>query len=127
MRAWVGRDTRVLKALTSSNFRMVISSKPPVLLDARSWLEAAASRYRCEAYRFGEVYVRSLGRTAVFATRIDLNATMDGDDWSSEVWVTDLWRKSGLRRNWRMIERLLSRPEEGPHVPAAIRSLQLWR
>ena len=127
MRAWIGRDKRVLKALTSSNFRMLISSKPPVLLDAHSWLEAAVTRYRCEAYRFGDVYARGLGSVAVFATRIDLKATMDGEDWSGEMWVTDLWRKTRLRRNWRMIERVLSRPEEGPQIPAAVRSLQLWR
>lgn len=127
MRAWVGRDKRVLKALTSSNFRMVISSKPPVILDVRSWLEAAATRYLCESYRFGEVYVRNLGSVAVFATRMELQATMDGEDWSGELWVTDIWRKTKLRRNWRMVERVLSRPEEGAKVPAAIRSLQLWR
>ncbi len=127
MRAWVARDRRVLKALTSSNFRMVISSKPPVLLDASSFLEAAATRYRCESYRFGEVYARALGSTAVFATRAELKATLDGADWSGEMWITDLWRKTKVRRKWQMVERILSRPEEAPQVPAAIRSLQLWR
>jgi hypothetical protein len=41
--------------------------------------------------------------------------------------VTDLWRKGRVRRNWRMVERVLSRPEDNADVPAAIRSLQLWR
>jgi hypothetical protein len=41
--------------------------------------------------------------------------------------VTDLWRKTPVRRSWRMIERVISRPEESPQVPNAIRSLQLWR
>lgn len=127
MRAWVNRDKRELKALTSGNFRMVISSKPPVILDARSWLEAAATRYLCKSYRFGEIYARNIGSVAVFATRVELEATMDGEDWSGEMWVTDLWRKSKLRRNWHMMERIVSRPEEGAQVPAAVRSLQLWR
>ncbi len=127
MRAWIGRDKRVLKALTAGNFRMLISSKPLVLLDDRSWLEAAVTRYRCEAYRFGDVYARAHGSTAVFATRMDLQATMDDADWSGEMWVTDLWRKTRLRRKWQMTERILSRPEEGPQIPAAVRSLQLWR
>lgn len=127
MRAWMGRDRRVLKSLTSNNFRLVVGSRPPVILDAPSWLEAAVTRYHCKSYRFGEVYARDLGSVAVFATRIDLEATVDGADWSGEVWVTDLWRKTRFRRNWRMIERVLSRPEERSHVPAAVRSLQLWR
>ncbi len=127
MRAWVARDKRMLKTLTSSNFRLVISSKPPVLLDARSWIEAAGTRYRCEAYRFGEVYARGLGSAAIFATRVELKATMDGDDWSGEFWITDLWRKTRVRRSWQMMERVVSRPEEGADIPAVIRSLQLWR
>ncbi len=127
MRAWMGRDSRTLKALTSRNFRMVVGSKPCAILDAASWVEAATTRYLCSSYRFGDIYARDLGSVAVFATQIDLQASMDGEDWSGQVWVTDLWRKTKLRRKWRMIERVLSRPEEDPKVPAAIRSLQLWR
>ena len=33
MRAWVSGDVRTLKALTSREFRLVIASKPPVILD----------------------------------------------------------------------------------------------
>lgn len=127
MRAWVGGDARALKALTARNFRMLIGSKPSVILDAKSWLDAAATRYVCTSYRFGDIYVRDLGPVAVFATQLTVQATMDGRDWSGQLWVTDIWRKSTVRRNWRMVERVISRPEESADVPAAIRSLQLWR
>ncbi|HWH22638.1 MAG TPA: nuclear transport factor 2 family protein [Allosphingosinicella sp.] len=127
MRAWVSRDKRVLKALTSPQFRLVVSSKPPVILDAASWLNAATTRYACRGYRFGDVYARNLGAMAIFATRCEIDATMDGEDWSGEMWVSDIWRKSKVRRNWRLIERVLSRPDDDPQVPTAIRSLQLWR
>ena len=127
MRAWVNGDARALKALTSGKFRMVVGSKPIVLLDSKSWLEAAAGRYTCSAYRFGDIYARDLGAVAVFATQLTMTATMDGHDWSGQYWVTDLWRKSRIRRNWRMIERVIARPEEKADVSAAIRSLQLWR
>lgn len=127
MRAWASGDTRALKALTSRRFRMVIGSKPCVLLDASSWLDAAGSRYRCRSYRFGDLYARKLGSAAVFAAHLELQATMDGQDWSGQFWVTDVWRKSAVRRSWTMVERVLSRPEAQPEVPAAIRSLQLWR
>ncbi|MDQ3074716.1 MAG: nuclear transport factor 2 family protein [Pseudomonadota bacterium] len=127
MRAWVGGDARELKALTAGNFRMVIGSKPSVILDAKSWIDAAMTRYLCSSYRFGDIYVRDIGPVAVFATQLDLKVTMDGHDWSGQYWVTDVWRKSRLRRNWRMVERVVSRPEENPDVPAAIRSAQLWR
>jgi hypothetical protein len=127
MRAWVGGDLRTLKSLTARNFRLVVGSKPSVLLDAKSWLDAANSSFLCHSYRFGDVYARDLGPVTVFATQLDLKASIDGHDWSGPVWVTDIWKKSGVRRRWRMVERVFSRPEEDQHVPAAIRSLQLWR
>ena len=127
MRAWVNADTRTLKALTSRRFRMVMGSKPCVILDAKSWLDAAGSRYVCRSYRFGDIYARRLGSIAVFATQLDLKATMDDQDWSGRFWITDLWTRSTVKRSWRMVERVLSRPEDNPDVPAAIRTLQLWR
>ncbi len=127
MRAWMGGDTRALKSLTARNFRMVMGSKPSVILDAKSWLDAAGSRYKCKSYRFGDIYVRDLGPVTIFATQLAIEATMDGHDWSGELWVTDVWRKSKMRRQWRMVERVVSKPDENSDVPAAIRSLQLWR
>jgi hypothetical protein len=127
MRAWVTGDRKTLKTLTSRNFRMVIGSKPAMILDSKSWLEAAANRYRCESYRFGDIYARDVGGVAVFATQLELKATMDGENWSGQFWVTDIWRKSRLRRKWRMVERVVSQPDQRADVPAAVRSLQLWR
>lgn len=127
MRAWVHGEKRELKSLTSGNFRMLVGSKPSVILDSASWLYAATGRFTCSAYRFGDIYVRNLGSVAIFATQLHLTATLNERDWSGQFWVTDLWRKSKIRRNWRMIERVLSRPEENKDVAADIGALQLWR
>ena len=127
MRAWVERDARTLKSLTSSKFILLFGSKPAVVLDSRSWLEAATTRYVCSSYRFGDVYARDLGSTALFASQLELKAKMDGHDWSGRLWVSDLWQKTKVRRRWKMLARIVSRPEDGPDVPAAIRTLQLWK
>ena len=127
MRAWVQRDARDLKALTARNFMLLMGSRPPMILDARSWVEAATTRYLCKSYRFGDIYVRDLGGFALFASQLEISATMDGHDWSGLLWVTDLWSKSRVRRSWRMVERVISRPEDKKDVAAAIKSLQLWR
>jgi ketosteroid isomerase-like protein len=127
MRAWVNRDQRALKAITARDFILLTGSKPPAILDRPSWLEASANRHLCNSYRFGDLDVREHGSIAVFATQMELKATMDGRDWSGPVWVTDLWRKGGVRRNWKMIQRIVSRTDENPQLPAAIKSLQLWR
>ena len=126
MRAWVGRDKKALKALTSSGFRLVVGSKPSVLLDAKSFL-AADDRFSCSSYRFGDIYARRHGSVAVFATQLEMKGRVEGLDWPARCWITDLWGKGGMRRNWRMIERHISGLETSADLPAAVRSLQLWR
>jgi hypothetical protein len=113
--------------VTARNFMLLMGSKPPVILDSKSWLEAATTRYLCTSYRFGDIYVRDFGGFALFASRMELTATMDGHDWSGMLWVTDLWSKSRVRRSWRMVERVISRPEDKKDVAAGIKALQLWR
>jgi ketosteroid isomerase-like protein len=90
-------------------------------------LDAAGKRFQCTSYRFGDIHVRELGSVALFASQLEMRATMDGQDWSGAYWVVDLWRKGRVRRRWRMVERVISRMEEKKEVPAAIKSLQLWR
>jgi ketosteroid isomerase-like protein len=126
MRAWVGRDLKELKVLTARDFILLLGSKPAAILDQRSWLEAAAKRWHCSSFRFGDIHVRRLGSCAVFASQVELKATMDEHDWSGRWWVTSLWRKRRIG-GWRMAERILSRTEDNADAPAAIKSLQLWR
>jgi len=128
MRAWAQRDARAMKALTARNFILLMAAKPPVLLDYSSWVEAAATRWACSSYRFGDLHVRELGGGfALFAAKLEIEAGLDGADWSGRFWVTDLWRKGRLRRSWRMVERIVSLSDDNPEVPAGIRALQLWR
>jgi hypothetical protein len=127
MRAWVNRDLKALKAITASNFILLMGSKPPAILDRPSWLEAASKRYDCSSYRFGDIYVRDIGPAAIFSAPIEMKATMDGHDWSGQFWITDFWRKGRVRRSWKMAQRVVSRTNDDSQVAAAIRSLQLWR
>lgn len=127
MRAWVKRDRPALKSLASGNFHLLVGSRPAVLLDRPSWLEAVSRRFICDGYRFGDIYVRKVGPLALFATQVELDSRLDGEDWSGKFWVTDIWQKGRFRRSWRIAERVLSRIEENADVPSAVRSMQLWR
>ena len=127
MRAWVQRDARALKSLTAADFILLSGSKPPAILDQKSWLEAATTRWLCTSYRFGDIYVRRVGAVALFASQLEMKATLDGADWSGTYWVTDLWRKGRVRRGWRMAQRVVSKIDDKPDVAAAVRSLQLWK
>ena len=127
MRAWMQRDRKLMKALAARDFIFLLGSTSAAILDRPSWLEAATTRFRCSSYRFGEVYVRKHGSTAVFACHITLEAKMGELDWSGPAWITDLWQRSSLKRNWRIVERTISRPDTNEEMPDAIRAMQLWR
>lgn len=127
MRAWMNRDGKTLKSLTARDFILLFSSKPPAILDRPSWIEAAAKRYHCSSYRFGDVMVRNFGSAALFSAPMELKAVMDGRDWSGTLFVADIWRKGRVRRGWKLVQRILSSIDERPEVPKAIRSLQLWK
>ena len=127
MRAWVQRDAKALKAITAKDFIYLVASKPPVILDRPSWLEAAAERYTCSSFRFGDIYVRSWGSSALFTASLELKTRMDGHDWSEKLWLVDLWRKGRMRRGWKLVQRSVSRPDEDPQLRTAIKSLQLWK
>jgi ketosteroid isomerase-like protein len=126
MRAWVNRDAKAMKAITASDFILLTGSKPPAILDRPSWLDAAITRYLCSSYRFGDIDVRKHGNIAVFATQLELKASMDGNDGSGSLWVSDVWRKKRIG-GWKLVQRVLSRTDDDPKLPAAIRSLQLWK
>ena len=127
MRAWVNRDSKAMKAITGSDFILLTASKPPVILDRRSWLEAMAEHYHCSSFKFGDIYVRGWGPFALFASPLEIEATMDGHDWSETIWVTDIWRRGRVRRGWKLVQRTVSRRNENPKLRAAIKALQLWK
>ncbi|WP_300974769.1 DUF4440 domain-containing protein [Sphingomonas sp. LHG3406-1] len=128
MRAWLEGDRKAMKGLLASRFRMVVGAKPPVLLDRKSLLEAAGTRWRIGGYRFGtSIYSRQLGATALFAAEIELQGSIEGVDVSGSWWLSDHWSRSSLTRRWQLIDRQLSRLDERPAFPDAVRSLQLWR
>ena len=127
MRAWVNGDMRALKGITAKNFILLTGSKPPAILDRPSWIEAAAERWDCSSYRFGDIYVREVGGIALFTAPVELKATMDGRDWSGHFWVSDLWRKGRVRRGWKLAQRIVTRVDDNAELPKAIRALQLWK
>ena len=127
MRAWVGRDVKAMKTITAKDFILLTGSKPPAILDRPSWIEAAAKRWDCSSYRFGDIYVREVGGIALFTAPVELKATMDGRDWSGHFWVSDLWRKGRVRRGWKLAQRIVTRADDNTELPKAIRALQLWK
>ncbi len=128
MRAWMQRDRNEMKRVAARDFIFLLGSTDAAILDRASWLEAATTRFKCTGYHFDHVYVRRHGNTAVFAAQMTIEAKIGVHDWSGPTWIMDLWRRSSVRRKqWRLLERTISRPDTDKEMPNAIRSMQLWR
>lgn len=128
MRAWATGDRKVLRALLSRRFRMVVAAGTPVLLDRKSMLEAAGERWRLERYRFGQaVYSREAEGVAVFAAELEMEGAIEGRSVEGRWWQVDVWKKGGLSRKWKLLDRQLARIDGEHQFPQAVRSLQLWR
>lgn len=127
MRAWIAADSKALRGLTSRKFRFVLGTKPCVILDWKSWADSAGKQLVCSSYRFGDIYCRRHGSIALFATQLEIDASAGDIKFPGQVWLTDVWTRSQLRRNWQLAERVVSGTQSTPGLPQAIRSLQLWR
>ena len=127
MRAWTNGDEKEMKGLASRDFIFLFASTEPKILDRTSWLDAAPKRLRCKSYRFGNVYVRRHGAVAIFAAPVELDATVDNKPLFGRAFVTDVWKRSKVRRRWQLLERVLATADADADAASAVRSMQLWR
>lgn len=127
MRSWMNRDRNGLKSLCSSDFVFLLGAQTSAILDRPSWLEAATTRFQLAAYRFKDIYVRKHKKMAVFAARMSIEARIGSEKIEGDVWITDLWQRGRLRRQWKLVERNMSRPDQSADLPGLIREMQLWR
>jgi hypothetical protein len=128
MRAWVNGERKALRDLLSRRFRMVVGASAPVLLDRKSLLEAAGDRWRLKRFRFGQsIYAREIDGIGIFAAEVELEGMIDGKDVGGRWWQADVWKRGGLGRKWRLVDRQLARLDDDQRFPQAVRALQLWR
>lgn len=126
-RAWMSRDRNAMKKLASSEFVFLLGGKNSAVLDRPSWLEAAITRLRCDHYQFHDIYVRQHKRCAIFAARMSFEGQIGRAPWKGELWLTDLWKRGRVRRQWKLTERIVSRAEDQGELGAEISAMQLWR
>lgn len=127
MRAWMRGDRKAMKAIAARDFVFLLGGNRATMLDRNSWLDAATSRLRCQSYRLGDIYARRHGRIGFFACQMEIEASIDDREWKDTLWVSDLWQYSRWQRDWKLVERVISRPEADNKLCEGIASLQLWR
>ncbi|NTZ42114.1 nuclear transport factor 2 family protein [Altererythrobacter sp. SALINAS58] len=127
MRAWIGRDKAEMKMLSSGDLVVLFGAERPALLDRASWLAATEERLRCRSYKFGSVYLRRHGKFAVFIAPVDLDVTIDREQILTKGLLTSIWKRTAVKRRWRLIECCFAGQTGYAGLPGAIRSMQLWR
>lgn len=127
MRAWIHRNPADLKSLVSGEAIFMFGINPPVLLDRTSFAAAIERDLVCESFRFQELTARKHGKSVWFSAHTELEMRIGGKEWKGHFLITDLWRKSTIRRRWLLAERSLSPMENSEMLSGNIRALQLWR
>ena len=127
MRAWINRDDADMKKQAARDMIVLFGADKSAILDRPSWLDAATTRLRCQGYRFGTVYVRRHGGTAIFAAPLDVEISFDGQALLNSAFFTNVWRLSKIGRKWHVIERVITSARAEKDLPATIKSLQHWR
>ncbi len=75
------------------------------------WL-ANVVRWQIQRLDFEDVEYRSRGAVVVFLARVVLDATLDGQDRSGQLYVTDIWANEAGR--WQMLSRQWTPAPERP-------------
>lgn len=127
MRAWINCDPAAIKQMMSGECITMFGTKPPALLDRPSFLAAIQDGFVCEGFRFHEITARQYGKCVWFTGHVELELKLGRREWPGNFLITDLWRKTPIRRRWMLTERSLARVEDSAAMSDAIRSLQLWR
>ena len=127
MRAWMSRNASEIKSLVSGDCLMMFGTNPPVLLDRASFVAAIPDQLTLRGFRFHEVTAQRHGGSAWFTGHVELEMTVDGKDWKEPFLISDLWRKTTLRRQWVLAERSLAPLKQDSSLSTSIRKLQLWR
>jgi ketosteroid isomerase-like protein len=113
-RAWMAavarNDAAACDRILDDRFTMVTDRGSQI--DKAQWLHNMERRMSWqEPPAFLDTRVLVVGDAAVMTSRNLIQATLDGQEWSAELYLTDVW----VRRNgtWRIVRRHASRLVSG--------------
>ena len=122
MQAWIDLDHAVLERVMAPDFALIVSAFPTKSMERANWL-ATCQRYRCSAFRYGDVQVRQLSEDiAVMSAIAEQRAELDGVDRSGRFWLTDVWRRQP-GGEWQVCARYSAFPEKEGQSSSALDNL----
>lgn len=103
MQAWLAGDRATIETILAPGF-LLRSIQTDTLVDRATWIDNSVNgRIRGTAFEYSHMHVTVDGDTAVTDSLLTFEATIDGKDWSTKAWCTDVWaRKAG---GWQVVKR----------------------
>jgi hypothetical protein len=103
MNAWKNKDEATARELVADEFTLTSSLSAGDLMDKENWIDKAMHRYDCHDFQINNLQARVYGATAVLNIWFHQTATANGNDWSGDFLLTDVWvqKESG----WQVVAR----------------------
>ena len=97
MQAWLDRDRGAIEEILAPGFQLR-SITTDALVDRAAWInDSLSGRVRGTAFDYQHMHVTIDGDTAVTDSLLAFEAKIDGKDWSTSAWCTDVWSRSSGR------------------------------
>jgi ketosteroid isomerase-like protein len=103
MEAWIAKDEARLDEIMDPDYTLTTSILKGKLINKTEAIDKAMNHYDCQEFNIKEIKVRHYGITAVVNALINQKATADGEDWSGDFLITDVWVKAGVL--WQVVAR----------------------
>lgn len=108
MNAWIRRDGATLDRILADSFLITSARSMGELADKRQYLDNALHGWTGNTFTYERMQVRLYGEMAIINSLARQTATVDGQDWSGEFLLTDVWVK--LDGRWQVVTRHSSVP-----------------
>lgn len=96
------RDTATAAGILDDDFALVLVHPTSATMPRTRWLEVLPE-YRVHSYRIQDQVLDIDGDVAVMLQRVEMSATVLGEDRSGTFVITDVWRER--RDGWRVWRR----------------------
>lgn len=108
MQAWLDGDRAAIEEILAPGFQLR-SITTDSLVDRATWIaNSVDGSVRGSAFAYHHMHVTVDGDTAVADSLLQFEATIDGKDWSTRAWCTDVWTRRAGR--WQVLKRHSSPP-----------------
>ena len=103
MNAWKHKDESTVRELVADEFTLTSSLSTGDLINKETWVDKAIHSYHCQDFQINHLQVRVYGSAAVLNIWFRQTASANGNDWSGDFLLTDVWVEK--ENGWQVVSR----------------------